>query len=152
MIEIRQATERDLPDLNQFETIQQHWNLVFDGQGRSMPQFVADSVAAGACEVAIVGGEIAGLIVLEYWFYGYGFINLLITRDKFRRQGVARRLMLHVEHQCRTTKLFTSTENSNLPMQALLDDLGYLRSGVVENLADEGQDEESELLYCKNLG
>jgi hypothetical protein len=36
-------------------------------------------------------------------------------------------------------------------MQALLDKLGYLPSGVVKNLADEGQEAEPELLYSKTI-
>ena len=43
--------------------------------------------------------------------------------------------------------MFTSTNQSNLPMQRLCDRLGYVKSGYVENL-DEG---DPELIYVKLL-
>ena len=44
-------------------------------------------------------------------------------------------------------KLFTSTNQSNTPMQALLALLGYVRSGVIDNL-DPG---DPELVYFLDL-
>ncbi len=49
--------------------------------------------------------------------------------------------------RCDTPKLFTSTNQSNQPMQQLLDALGYLPSGVIHNL-DPG---DPELVYMLNL-
>ena len=56
--------------------------------------------------------------------------------------------MQHMEQTCTTAKLFTSTNQSNAPMQALLNKLGYRQSGFIENL-DEG---DPELIYFKRLG
>jgi RimJ/RimL family protein N-acetyltransferase len=53
-----------------------------------------------------------------------------------------------MEAASKDQKLFTSTNESNKPMQALLDQLGYERSGIVENL-DEA---DPELIYFKELG
>ncbi len=55
--------------------------------------------------------------------------------------------MPHVEVLCQTDKLFTSTNQSNRPMQKLLEKLGYQPSGYIENL-DEG---DPELVYFKRL-
>jgi ribosomal protein S18 acetylase RimI-like enzyme len=148
MIMIRQAVEEDIPDLNDFEVIRKHRQVAFNGTGVTMPQFVANAVVSGSCDVAVVQGEIAGVIILDYSFFGYGFISLLITKESFRRQGVASRLMLNAEARCQTEKLFASTERSNHPMQALLDKLRYVQSGVVEFLDEEG---EPELIYLKKL-
>ena len=49
---------------------------------------------------------------------------------------------------CRTPKLFTSINLSNLGMQSLLAKSGYELSGVIHNL-DEG---DPELVYLKRLG
>lgn len=56
--------------------------------------------------------------------------------------------MRYSESICQTTKLFTSTNLSNLPMQALLTKLGYRLSGVIHNL-DDG---DPELVYFKLVG
>jgi hypothetical protein len=52
-----------------------------------------------------------------------------------------------MEQRCKTAKLFTSTNQSNKPMQVLLNRLGYRPSGVIENL-DEG---DPELVYMKQV-
>lgn len=148
MIAIRSATAQDVPGLCDFETIVRHEGIAFDGSGVTMPGFVAAAVATGACYVAVVEGELAGLITLHYSFFGFGFVSLLITRERFRRKRVASELLRFVEKQCTTPRLVISTEQSNAPMQALLAKLSYQPSGVVENLGDDG---EPELLYVKIL-
>jgi len=50
-------------------------------------------------------------------------------------------------NECRTPKLFTSTNQSNVPMQGLLATLEFARSGLIENL-DDG---DPELVYFKRL-
>lgn len=55
--------------------------------------------------------------------------------------------MQHCESICRTPKLFTSTNLSNVRMQALLNKLGYTLTGTVHNL-DEG---DPEIFYFKRV-
>jgi GNAT superfamily N-acetyltransferase len=148
MIEIRPAIAQDIPGLCEFETVVRHEGIAFDCTGVTMPGFVATAVAAGACYVAVIDGALAGLITLNYSFFGYGFVSLLITRERFRRKRVASELIRFVEGRCTTTRLFISTEQSNAPMQAVLATLGYQPSGVMENLGDNA---EPELLYVKIL-
>ncbi len=66
-------------------------------------------------------------------------------REEDRQRGVATTLMRHFESICRTPKLFTSTNLSNLPMQGLLGKLGYRLSGFIVDL-DPG---DAELVYVK---
>ena len=49
--------------------------------------------------------------------------------------------------RCDTPKLFTSTNQSNQPMQQLLGALGYIPSGIIHNL-DSG---DPELVYMLDL-
>ena len=56
-------------------------------------------------------------------------------------------LIRHLINECRTPKLFTSTNQSNFPMQRLLATLGFDRSSFIENL-DEG---DPEWVYFKRL-
>ena len=74
-------------------------------------------------------------------------IAMLYVHSDHRRRGVATAPIRHMESKCRTPKLFTSTNESNLSMQSLLGKLGYESSGVIHNL-DEG---DPELIYFKRL-
>jgi GNAT superfamily N-acetyltransferase len=107
-------------------------------------EFIRRKVGQSACYVA-VQGCLLGYAVLEYTFFEQGFVSLLYVRDENRRSGVGKTLMQHLEGICRTRKLFTSTNLSNRPMQALLARLGYHLSGVIHDL-DEG---DPELVYVK---
>jgi len=62
-------------------------------------------------------------------------------------RGLATALMRAAELDCQSGKLFTSTNQSNVPMQRLCDRLGFVKSGYIENL-DEG---DPELIYVKML-
>lgn len=137
MISLRFATQADINIICSVDSIAEQ-----DHQRR---EFVAHSIQTANCHVAVVEGQVVGYGVLEYSFFGLGFIAMLFVHPDFRRRGVAVALMRHLEAQCSTAKLFTSTNLSNLPMQSLLARLGYVLSGVVHNL-DEG---DPELIYFK---
>ncbi len=110
-------------------------------------QFIHRSIANDLCHVYERDGEAVAYAVLEYSFYGKGFISMLYVHPEQRRKGIGEKLMRHVEVLCQTDKLFTSTNQSNRPMQKLLEKLGYQPSGYIENL-DEG---DPELVYFKRL-
>lgn len=142
---------------------------------RDRRRFIRHSVAEGAAYVAVFGGVAAGAVatggaasggagaagsestttegavvgylVLEHGFFGRGFISMLAVHPDHRRAGVATALVHHAERACRSDRLFTSTNQSNLVMQALLDRLGYVRSGIVDHL-DPG---DPELIYSRLL-
>lgn len=73
--------------------------------------------------------------------------EMLYVDPRFRRQGIGSALIRHLINECRTPKLFTSTNQSNFPMQRLLATLEFDRSGFIENL-DEG---DPEWVYFKRL-
>jgi GNAT superfamily N-acetyltransferase len=110
-------------------------------------ELIRESVDAGRAFVAVWKGRVVGYAVLEHFFFGNGFVRLLYVQPDHRRRGIASALMTYAEQITRTPKLFTSCNQSNLPMQELLDRLGYQRSGIVENL-EEGA---PELIYSKRL-
>jgi len=139
MVNIRRASEGDIQEMCSFDQVAQH-----DEKRR---ESVAEGARAGRACAALVGSAVAGFVILEYTFFQCGFISLLYVHRDFRRQGVGAGLMRHVERMCKTPKLFTSTNQSNHQMQALLEKLGYVRSGIIENL-DVG---DPELVYFKQL-
>jgi ribosomal protein S18 acetylase RimI-like enzyme len=87
--------------------------------------------------VATTDGEVVGYLVLEYTFYAHGFISMLYIHPKHRQHGIGEELLRHAENICTTDKLFTSANQSNILMQALLKKMDFMPSGRIENL-DEG--------------
>jgi ribosomal protein S18 acetylase RimI-like enzyme len=114
------------------------------GRRRSM---IAQALAQARIAVARVDGQVRGFVVNEDNFFGHGYIALLIVHPDFRRRGLATALMRSAELDCQTEKAFTSTNQSNIPMQQLCARIGYIKSGYIENL-DEG---DPELIYMKRL-
>ena len=139
MSKIRKAVKSDAELIINFEHVGQSdlWRV----------QFINQSISSGLCYVFENENRVVAYSVLEYSFFGNGFIAMLYVDPKFRRHGFGIALMKHLEDICRTKKLFTSTNQSNKPMQALLLKTGYQPSGVVENL-DEN---DPELFYFKRL-
>ena len=136
-LSIRLAVNSDADELCALDDIAQH--------SADRLAFIRRSVAAATCFVA-QAESIAGYAVLEYSFYEQGFVSMLVVHADWRRRGVGTALMTYIESICRTDKLFTSTNLSNLPMQSLLARLGYRLSGVIQGL-DEG---DPELVYLKH--
>jgi GNAT superfamily N-acetyltransferase len=116
-------------------------------RGEETPRRMAHTERTAACWVAEPAGSPIGFVILEYSFYGHGFVPLLVVQRTARRQGVGRALMEHVASVCTTPKLFTSTNESNAAMRSLLARLGFEPSGVIYNL-DPG---DPELVYVLRL-
>ena len=108
---------------------------------------VRSAVMRGNCFVNQRGETLTGFAIFDQTFFGYAFIELLIVHPEQRRQGIGSALVRHIEKVAPTPKLFTSTNESNLPMQRLLEALDYIPSGYIDNL-DEG---DPELVYFKRL-
>jgi GNAT superfamily N-acetyltransferase len=85
--------------------------------------------------------------VLNDTFFDQPFIALVVVKESARRRGIAAAIMRALESQCRGGKLFTSTNASNAPMQGVLAQLGFIRSGQIDNL-DDG---DPELIFVKFL-
>jgi GNAT superfamily N-acetyltransferase len=105
------------------------------------------SVDTGHCFVAVSDRRVVGYAMLEYTFYENAFLSMLYVAEPFRRRGFGAALVQHIECECRTPKLFTSTNESNKHMRCLLTKLGFEPSGIIENL-DDG---DPELVFVKRL-
>lgn len=133
MITIRPALENDLTDLCRCFPVHQ--------------QTLREAVQAQTAYLGIYDGETAGFAIFDYSFFRLGFLSLLFVLPEYRHKGVASALMHFLEQNCTTPKLFTSSNLSNLPMQALLVKRDYLLAGIIHHL-DEG---DPELVYVKIL-
>ena len=98
--------------------------------------------------VAVVDAKLIGFAGLDYSFYGNGFIPILFVAPAARRSGVGTLLMRSVVRGCTTSKVFTSTNESNVPMRFLLAREGFELSGIINNL-DAG---DPEVVYFRRIG
>ena len=139
MIHIRKAGENDIDALCSFDLIAQREN--------ERREFIRRVVTSGECFVAVTDDRVIGYAVLNYTFYNTGYIDMLYIHSDYRRSGAGVALLKHIESLCKTPKLFTSTNLSNLPMQSLLAKLEYVLSGVIHNLDED----DPEIVYFKQL-
>lgn len=130
---VRLATETDVAALIALDSVAEH-----------EPQRAAQIRAwcgQGDCYLAEEQDVVMGYGVLHYHFFGCGFIEMLMVGERYRRRGVGQALITALKSHCRHPKLLTSTNRSNLPMQRLLLNAGFVASGQIDNL-DDGDPEQ----------
>ncbi len=138
-MKINKATESDIEAIISVDHLTAH--------DENRRRHICEWVSGDSTFVAVVDNVVVGYAVLEYTFFSQGFISMLIVAEARRRKGVGTALVSHLEEICKTGKLFTSTNKSNEPMQALMQSMSYEPSGIVHNL-DDG---DPELFYFKKL-
>lgn len=95
---------------------------------------IRDWVAVRQCHMAFREGEPVGFIVYNRAFFHRPFIERVMVAEAFRRQGIGRTLVDHACTVWRREPVWTSTNQSNAPMQALLKGAGFIESGKIDNL------------------
>ena len=101
---------------------------------------ICKAVLQEECYIAEDGDQIIGFAIMSFSFFNYGFIELLIIAEEHRRRGMGAALLDYLFWQCKTEKLFTSTNESNTPMRELLAKSGFIPCGQIDAL-DEGDPE-----------
>ncbi len=90
------------------------------------------------------GSNIVGWMSLQDTFFEEGFVSILWVEPEYRRQGIGSVLMQSARDICKTDRLWTSTNESNQPMRALMSSRGWEFSGSIKHLDPE----DPELIYC----
>jgi ribosomal protein S18 acetylase RimI-like enzyme len=129
---LQRAASADLPAL-----IALNPRLARDGHETAR---LLRALADGNVLVADGEGRVVGFVAFDYMFFDRGFINYLTVHADRRRQGLGTALTRAAAEACTTHEVFTSTNQSNEPMQALLAKLGYSRCGHADQL-DSGDPE-----------
>jgi ribosomal protein S18 acetylase RimI-like enzyme len=111
-------------------------------------EFVRRAIPREGVHVMEQGGKIIGIGVLEYTFFEHGFISLLYVSPSARRTGAGESLLRYFVSVSQTPKLFSSTNQSNRPMQALFAKVGFEPSGIIHNLDLD----DPKLVYYKRSG
>jgi GNAT superfamily N-acetyltransferase len=95
--------------------------------------------------VAELDGAVVGYVLVSGHFFSKPFVDLLVVSESHRRRGIGSALMNRCEAVHDNDRIFTSTNRSNAPMRALLAQIGFEESGVIDNL-DPG---DPELVFVK---
>jgi GNAT superfamily N-acetyltransferase len=102
---------------------------------------IAEWVQAAQCHVLWQDGVAAGYTAFTRTFFRSPFIEMLVVSPLARRQGIGRALVEHcIGLVPPDAKLWTSTNESNAPMRAMLPQLGFTYTGQFAGL-DEGDPE-----------
>jgi len=132
MLEIRQAQNGEIAFLRTLDTM-----AVLGNERHGQ---IAMWVTSGVCRTALLDGDIAGYAISNHSFFHQRFIELVLVAKAYRRQGIGLALVRDALERNAGEKVWTSTNRSNAPMQALLAKAGFVESGQIDNL-DEGDPE-----------
>ncbi|KUP07455.1 acetyltransferase [Bacillus coahuilensis m2-6] len=106
---------------------------------------ISRAIQSEQCLILIDGETLGGFLLYHTHFFDCAFISLIIVSPLTRRQGYARHLLEYFMKVSPTSKVFSSTNQSNEPMRRVFASAGFIESGVIENL-DEG---DPEIVYFK---
>ncbi|MEH6940029.1 GNAT family N-acetyltransferase [Bacillus sp. JJ664] len=136
-MEIRPATLLDLKEIMYIE------EEVIKSNCREAE--IRKSIIQNRCIVSCVDEMISGFLIYHQHFFGQFFVELVIVSPRKRRNGVAKSLLRYIEENCQTSKIFSSTNQSNQPMQEVFKTLDYVESGVIHNLDED----DPEIIYVR---
>jgi RimJ/RimL family protein N-acetyltransferase len=88
-----------------------------------------------------------GFVMFDYRFFEQGWIELIIIDEKNRNKGIGGQVFDLICKQCKSEKVFTSTNSSNFPMQKALTKSGFTFAGKLDGLDDD----DPELFYYKRI-
>jgi ribosomal protein S18 acetylase RimI-like enzyme len=132
MLEIARSAPRDVARVCAFDP------MARDNEERRA--LLAEWTAGGLVQIGTIDDDIVGFAVLTRHFFQQPFIDLVIVAEGQRRHGHGLALVRHCVELAPGDKIWTSTNQSNLAMQALLAKAGFVPSGRVDNL-DPGDPE-----------
>jgi RimJ/RimL family protein N-acetyltransferase len=119
--------------------------VAFDDYCLKIEKKIAKAILDKDCFIVLAGNTAVGFVIFDYRFFDQGWIELIILDKKYRGKGIGGQVFDLLCKQCRSDKLFTSTNSSNLPMQKALTKAGFTFAGKIDGL-DDG---DPELFYYK---
>jgi RimJ/RimL family protein N-acetyltransferase len=97
---------------------------------------IAKAIMDGECFIILVDNQEAGFVIFDYRFFDQGWIELIIIDEAYRGKTIAVKTFNLLIEQCRTNKIFTSTNRSNTPMQRALAKADFTFAGEINGLDD----------------
>jgi ribosomal protein S18 acetylase RimI-like enzyme len=108
------------------------------GQEGARVALVVDAVQSRRCLVAASRGSVVGFVVTTPGrFFGLPFVDLLVVSAAHRRRGIGRALLHAAVAATSGSTVWTSTNESNAAMRALLGTDRWQFSGQLSGLDDD---------------
>jgi RimJ/RimL family protein N-acetyltransferase len=108
---------------------------------------ITKAISDKECFIVLADNEAVGFVIFDYRFFAQGWIELIIIDENYRNKGIGRQVFDLICKLCKTEKVFTSTNSSNLQMQKALTKAGFTFAGKLDGL-DDG---DPELFYYKRI-
>ena len=108
---------------------------------------ITKAILNGDCLLILVNQQEVGFVIFDYRFFDQGWIELIIIDKEYRGKGIGVKAFDLICEQCKSDKVFTSTNRSNTPMQRALAKANFTFAGEINGL-DEG---DPELFYFRKL-
>lgn len=131
-IRLRKATVQDKPTLIDLDfRLDQisHFKL-------KREEKIDKAILAGECFIITEDQSSIGYVIFDYRFFDQGWIELIIIDEKYRGKGIAAKVFNLLCEQCKTDKVFTSTNRSNTRMQRALSKADFAFAGEINGLDD----------------
>jgi RimJ/RimL family protein N-acetyltransferase len=101
---------------------------------------ITKAIFSGECFLILANNTEVGFVLFDYRFFDQGWIELIIIDEACRGKGIGVQAFDLLCKQCTAAKVFTSTNDSNVPMKKALTKAGFTFAGKLIGL-DEGDPE-----------
>ncbi len=108
---------------------------------------ITKAISDEECFIILANNRAVGFVIFDYRFFDQGWIELIVLGEKYRGKGIGGQAIDLICKQCKTNKVFTSTNSSNTQMQKALSKVGFSFAGKINGL-DDG---DPELFYYKKI-
>lgn len=108
---------------------------------------IIKAISDEECFIILADDRTVGFAIFDYRFFDQGWIELIVIEEKYRGKGIGPQAIDLICNQCKTNKVFTSTNSSNTQMQKALIKVGFSFAGKINGL-DDG---DPEIFYFKRL-
>lgn len=106
---------------------------------------ITKAISYDECFLILSDNQVVGFLIFDYRFFDQGWIELIIIDEKYRGKGIGGKVFDLLCEQCKTDKVFTSTNRSNTRMQKALAKANFSFAGELNGL-DDG---DPELFYYR---
>jgi len=131
-IRLRKATSKDIAVVVDFD-----YNLDKDEHIKlNREEKITKAISNDECFLILVENQEVGFVIFDYRFFDQGWIELIIINEKYRGKGIGGKTFDLVCEQCKSDKIFTSTNSSNIQMQRALSKADFAFSGEINGLDD----------------
>jgi len=110
-------------------------------------QKIIKAILDEECFIILVDDKKIGFVIFDYRFFDKGWIELIIIDEEHKGKGIGGKVFDLICEHCKSDKIFTSTNSSNIQMQKALTKADFTFAGELNGL-DEG---DPERFYFKKL-